>query len=124
MVQEEIPYTEEEVKAIIRQNEELRKKYNNALEKARELMDKGYYVLMPEIFPELQESKEEKASLDDKLYVQDKHGFIYELLHDWGDVVTVVTENGEHIDFLKDTITILDFKDVVNDTIRLLHTKY
>lgn len=89
MVQEEIPYTEEEVKAIIRQNEELRKKYNNALEKARELMDKGYYVLMPEIFPELQESKEEKASLDDKLYVQDKHGFIYELLHDWGDEILV-----------------------------------
>lgn len=60
IVQEEIHYTEEEVKAIIRQNEELRKKYNSALEKARELMDKGYDVLMPEIFPELQEDKDER----------------------------------------------------------------
>ena len=64
------------------------------------------------------------TSTDNKLYVQDKHGFIYELLHDWGDVVTVITENGKHIDFMKDKVTILDFMDVVNDTIRLLNTDY
>lgn len=64
------------------------------------------------------------TSTDDKLYVQDKDGFIYELLHDWGDVVTVITENGKHIDFIKDKVTILNFMDVVNDTIRLLNTDY
>lgn len=35
-------------------------KYKKSLEKARELMDKGYDVLMPEIFPELKESEDEK----------------------------------------------------------------
>ena len=35
------------------------KKYKEALEKARELMDKGYYVLIPEIFPELKKSEDE-----------------------------------------------------------------
>ena len=64
------------------------------------------------------------TSTDDKLYVQDKHGFIYDLLHDWGDVVTVITENGKHIDFMKDTVKILTFKDVVDDTIRLFNTDY
>lgn len=64
------------------------------------------------------------TSTDDKLYVQDKDGFIYELLHDWGDVVTVITENGKHIDFMKDTVKILTFKDVVDDTIRLFNTDY
>ena len=64
------------------------------------------------------------TSTDNKLYVQDKDGFIYDLLHDWGDVVTVVAENGKHIDFIKDSVKILDFKDVVNDTIKLLNTNY
>lgn len=64
------------------------------------------------------------TSTDDKLYVQDKHGFIYELLHDWGDFVTVVTEKGKKIDFIKGTVKILDYKDVVNDTIKLLNTDY
>lgn len=64
------------------------------------------------------------TSTDDKLYVQDKHGFIYDLHHDWGDVVTVITENGKHIDFMKDTVKILTFKDVVDDTIRLFNTDY
>ena len=45
-------------------------------------------------------------STDDKLYVQDKHGFIYDLLHDWGDVVTVVTENGKHILQILSAITL------------------
>lgn len=64
------------------------------------------------------------TSPDIKLYVQDKHGFIYDLLHDWGDFVTVVTENGKHIDFDKDTVKILNYKDVADDTIRLLNTDY
>lgn len=64
------------------------------------------------------------TSIDNKLYVQDKHGFIYELLHDWGDFVTVVTENGKKIDFAKGTVKILDYKDVADDTIRLLNTDY
>ena len=64
------------------------------------------------------------TSTDDKLYVQDKHGFIYDLLHDWGDVVTVVTENGKHIDFMKDSVKILNYDDVADDTIRLLNTDY
>lgn len=63
-------------------------------------------------------------STDDKLYVQDNHGFIYDLLHDWGDVVTVVTENGRHIDFMKDSVKILNYDDVADDTIRLLNTDY
>lgn len=61
---------------------------------------------------------------DNKLYVQDKDGFIYDLLHDWGDFVTVVTENGKHIDFDKDTVKILNYKDVADDTIKLLNTDY
>ena len=36
------------------------KKYNEALEKARKYMAKGYDVLMPEIFPELAESEDER----------------------------------------------------------------
>ncbi len=62
------------------------------------------------------------TSTDNKLYVQDKHGFIYDLLHDWGDVVTVVTENGKHIDFMKDSVRILN--DIESDAIRLLNTDY
>ena len=50
---------------------------------------------------------------DMKLYIQDKDGFIYDLLHDWGDYVTVVTENGKHIDFDKSTVLILT-EDEVN----------
>lgn len=50
---------------------------------------------------------------DTKLYVQDKDGFIYDLLHDWGDYVTIVTENGKHIDFDKSTVLILT-EDEVN----------
>jgi len=37
-----------------------KEKYENALERARVLMTKGYDVLMPEIFPELKESEDEK----------------------------------------------------------------
>lgn len=44
---------------------------------------------------------------DQKLYVQDKDGFIYDLIHDWGDFVTVLTDSGKKIDFDKSTITIL-----------------
>lgn len=62
------------------------------------------------------------TSTDNKLYVQDKDGFIYDLLHDWGDVVTVVTENGKHIDFMKDSVRILN--DIESDAIRLLNTDY
>ena len=62
------------------------------------------------------------TSTDNKLYVQDKHGFIYDLLHDWGDVVTGVTENGKHIDFMKDSVRI--FNDIESDAIRLLNTDY
>ena len=50
---------------------------------------------------------------DTKLYVQDKDGFIDDLLHDWGDYVTIVTENGKHIDFDKSTVLILT-EDEVN----------
>lgn len=64
------------------------------------------------------------TSTDDKLYVQDNNGFIYELLHNWGDVVTVIAENGKHIDFIKDSVRILNYKDIENDTIRLLNTDY
>ena len=56
ITQENIPYTADEIKAMVKTCE----KYNKALEKARELMDKGYDVLMPEIFPELKESKDER----------------------------------------------------------------
>lgn len=35
--------------------ENYKEKYEKALEKAKELMEKGYYVLMPELFPELKE---------------------------------------------------------------------
>lgn len=48
------------------------------------------------------------TSPNNKSYVQDNDGFIYELLHDWGDFVTVLTENGKKIDFDKDTVTILE----------------
>lgn len=66
IVQEEIPYTEE-LKAIIRQNEELRKKYNDALEKAEKIYNSKFKpdeaaVLskyLPMIFPELKEIKNE-----------------------------------------------------------------
>lgn len=64
------------------------------------------------------------TSADNKSYVQDKDGFIYELLHDWGDFVTVLTESGKKIDFDKDTVKILDYKDVADDTIKLLNTDY
>ena len=39
--------------------EEKAKAYDEALEKAKELMAKGYDVLMPELFPELKESEDE-----------------------------------------------------------------
>lgn len=64
------------------------------------------------------------TSTDNKLYVQDNDGFIYELHHDWGDYVTVITENGKKIDFDKDTVKILDYKDVADDTIKLFNTDY
>ena len=56
ITQENIPHTADEIKAMVKTCE----KYNKALEKARELMDKGYDVLMPEIFPELKESEDER----------------------------------------------------------------
>lgn len=56
ITQENIPYTADEIKAMVKTCE----KYNEALEKARELMDKGYDVLMPEIFPELKESEDDR----------------------------------------------------------------
>lgn len=56
ITQENIPYTADEIKAMVKTCE----KYNKALEKARELTDKGYDVLMPEIFPELAENKDER----------------------------------------------------------------
>ena len=56
ITQENIPYTADEIKAMVKTCE----KYNKALEKAKELMGKGYDVLMPEIFPELKESKDER----------------------------------------------------------------
>lgn len=46
-----------------------KEKYEQALEKARELMDKGYDVLMPEIFPELQESEDEKVRLEIRNFI-------------------------------------------------------
>lgn len=46
-------------------------KYKKALEKARELMDKGYDVLMPEIFPELNESEDEKIKREIVAYINE-----------------------------------------------------
>ena len=40
--------------------EEKARAYDEAIERAKELMNKGYYVLMPEIFPELKESEDER----------------------------------------------------------------
>ena len=37
-----------------------KKKYDEALERARKYMALGYYTLMPEIFPELAESEDER----------------------------------------------------------------
>lgn len=56
ITEENILYTADEIKAMVKTCE----KYNKAREKARELMDKGYDVLMPEIFPELNESEDER----------------------------------------------------------------
>ena len=41
--------------------EEKAKAYDKALERAKELIAKGYDVLMPELFPELKESEDEKT---------------------------------------------------------------
>ncbi len=71
MIQEETPcktpYTEEEVNAIVRQNEELRKKYNDVLEKAEKIYNTDFKpdvaaVLskyLPMLFPELKEIQNE-----------------------------------------------------------------
>ena len=40
--------------------EEKAKAYDEAIERAKEYMDKGYYALMPELFPQLAESEDEK----------------------------------------------------------------
>ena len=40
--------------------EEKAKAYDEAIERAKKLIDKGYDVLMPEIFPELKESEDER----------------------------------------------------------------
>ena len=64
ITQENIPYTTDEVKAMVKTIEELRKKYDGALERARKIhhetefdYEKG---MMEEIFPELKESEDER----------------------------------------------------------------
>ena len=65
ITQENIPYTADEIKAMVKTNEELRKKYNDALERARDLMtnqnppafDKH---LIEMVFPELAEIEDER----------------------------------------------------------------
>lgn len=76
MIQEETPYktpyTEEEVNAIVRQNEELRKKYDNALEKAEKIYNSDFKpdeaaVLakyLPILFPELKKESEDKQMIE------------------------------------------------------------
>lgn len=71
ITQENIPYTADEIKAMVKTCE----KYNKALEKARELMDKGYDVLMPEIFPELKESEDEKIRKEIIDFIKSRGGF-------------------------------------------------
>lgn len=72
ITQENIPYTADEIKAMVKTCE----KYNKALERARELMDKGYDVLMPEIFPELKESEDERIKETLKGFVKGYSAFI------------------------------------------------
>ena len=45
---------------------------------------------------------------DDKKYVIDKYGFIYDLVDDHDDIVTVLTESGKLIDIDKNGVKILD----------------
>lgn len=45
---------------------------------------------------------------DDKKYVIDKYGFIYDLVDDHGDIVTVLTESDKLIDIDKNDVKILD----------------
>lgn len=45
---------------------------------------------------------------DNKKYVIDKYGFIYDLVDDRGDIVTVLTESGKLIDIDKNDVKILD----------------
>lgn len=84
MIQEETPYktpyTEEEVNAIVRQNEELRKKYDNVLEKAEKIYHSEFKpdeaaVLakyLPILFPELKkESEDEKIKREIVAYINE-----------------------------------------------------
>lgn len=51
--------------------EEKAKAYDEALERARKYMAKGYDVLMPEIFPQLRESEDERIRKEIIKFIQD-----------------------------------------------------
>lgn len=63
ITQENIPYTTDEIKAMVKTIEELRKKYNGALERAKYAlttdMDNSGHWAVNYIFPELKESEDE-----------------------------------------------------------------
>lgn len=62
ITQENIPYTADEIKAMVKTIEELRKKYNDALERAVKLAIDGYLdaIAIDDIFPELKEGENKR----------------------------------------------------------------
>lgn len=68
ITQENIPYTADEIKSMVKTIEELRKKYNDALERAKYAlttdMDNSGHWAVNYIFPELKESEDERARKD------------------------------------------------------------
>lgn len=60
------------------------KAYKEALERARKYMDEGYTVLMPDLFPELRESEDERISKEIIHYILYKaNGVSEEQEHAW-----------------------------------------
>lgn len=75
ITQENILYTADEIKAMVKTIEELRKKYNKALERARYYHSKDYMLInsaIENIFPELAESEDERIRKDIISYLRNE----------------------------------------------------
>lgn len=88
ITQEKIPFTNDEIKAMVKTIEELRKKYNGALERAKYAlttdMDNSGHWAVNYIFPELKESEDEQMKREIlELVSIAGNGNQYEEIKDW-----------------------------------------